>query len=334
MGAAFVDPAILEKLAVLGTGRRSTAQRKEGGTRLVIYPDSLAYTDVLTESKADEPSKSYYLEYTVESRQSLRGIWDFLLFVGRLLRVSAISGRIDLFSFSDVADWPYIFAVAMTARTLGTTVCFHDFQFRTADSPRLRRLVYSICRQIVIGDAAITEQGGETPSVACRVDEADLTGFRNLRKSRAIPRVLVYGDFDDHRILSLVKRSHEMVKSKYPRTEYILISLVHQPHGTRAGGLSDDSVIPAVACTEDELLALFREGDMLILLSAGGLNQCLMMRALAAGYPVITNGIDYSSSGMPSRKITIVPRDSYGGLADAVIRLVDDETCYRRFASD
>ncbi len=85
---------------------------------------------------------------------------------------------------------------------------------------------------------------------------------------------------------------------------------------------------------QDELLALFREGDVLILLSVGGLNQCLIRRARAAGYPIITNGIDYSSAGMPPLSIIMVPRDSYGGLADAVIRLVDDEEYYRRFGSD
>jgi hypothetical protein len=329
-----VDLAILEKFAVLSTGRRSVVLRKEGRTRLVVYPDSLAYTEILTESQADAPTKSYYLKYTVGLRQPFRVIGDFLLFVSRLLRVSGVSGRIDLYTFSDVGDWVYVFAAVVTAGILGIAVYFHDFQFRTERHQRLRRLVYSICRRIIVGDMPTAEQGMETPPLACRADATDLTVFRDLRKNRAVPRVLVYGDFDDHKVLSLVKRSHEMVKSKYPRTEFVLMSLVHRPYGIEANGLSDGSIIPAIAHTDDELLALFREGDVLILLSVGGLNQCLIRRARAAGYPIIANGIDYSSAGMPPLSIIMVPRDSYGGLADAVIRLVDDEEYYRRFGSD
>ena len=156
----------------------------------------------------------------------------------------------------------------------------------------------------------------------------DRSAYGALKKKQAVPRVIAYGDFEDGRIVSLVYRVHELVKRKYPRTEFFLTSF----SAGQSLDPADMSLRVSSPQTEKELWGLFSEADVVMLLSPGGVNRMFLARALAAGYPVIANGLDYSAADPGGRRIVTIPRDSYSSLADAVISLVDDDAYYRSFA--
>lgn len=78
---------------------------------------------------------------------------------------------------------------------------------------------------------------------------------------------------------------------------------------------------------------LFTATDTVLLVSPGGINRYFISRARAAGFPVIVNGLEYPDEEVSGQVFLTVPRDSYSGLAEAIISLVDDETRYRSFGS-
>ncbi len=82
--------------------------------------------------------------------------------------------------------------------------------------------------------------------------------------------------------------------------------------------------------SEAFLRELFAEADTLILFSPGGLNRLFGQRAVAAGFPIITNGFDFPCGDHADP--VVATRGSYSSLADAVTRMVDDESYYCGFA--
>lgn len=120
-----------------------------------------------------------------------------------------------------------------------------------------------------------------------------------------------------------------MVKRKYPRTEFFLVSLTD--FDRRSVEETDGSINFYSPRSEEEIQGLFSAADGVMLLSPGGVNRLFVSRARAAGYPVIVNGLDYSETDNDKDRYIAASRGSYSELAEAVISLVDDETYYRDF---
>ena len=107
--------------------------------------------------------------------------------------------------------------------------------------------------------------------------------------------------------------------------------LTSDPKSSVNSAFSDPSLLFAGVDSEASLQEEFGQGDILMLLSPGGLNRLFAVRARSAGYPIITNGI---KSHAPGQKVLVAARDSYSELAEAIIGLVDDDTYYQSFGSD
>jgi len=93
---------------------------------------------------------------------------------------------------------------------------------------------------------------------------------------------------------------------------------------------ANHSLYTAIIKDEESLRGLFEKGDSVLLTSPGGLAGSFRARAAAAGYPVIVNGFECPGN---NPNIIMVTRDSYSRLAEAIIRLVDDDNHYRSFSS-
>lgn len=326
-----LDFALLENLARRETGRLPAPERNKAAGRLVVFPAHLQYRKQLIDRERNSVSEAYFLGYGNDHSGASYSVRNRFRYLVNLLRVLPLCAGVDLHFFSYRADWPSVLLTVIIARLLGVTINLFDYRFRSDRESKLVRMVYPLCHRLETGDiSAISDDGHHFPKTTFRAELTDLSRYRNFRKEKAIPRVIVYGNFEDHRNISLIKRTHELIKQKYPRTEFFLISLTSTYRDYIAPDEFDSSITMTVPRTEENLRAVFEGSDTILLLSPGGLNRFFMVRAQAAGYPVIVNGINYPAV---DRKIITTVRDSYSGLADAVIRLVDDDGYFRSFAS-
>jgi hypothetical protein len=325
----MINDGILERLALRETGREAGAIKARALRRLVVSPQGSDGWDWRPAGDA----QSYHLLYR---RQ--RGVWGTMTGVCsmlvRLVRLAPVSEGIELYLFSSRRDRWFVLAAAITGRILGTPVTLHDYAFRPGDEDRIQDASYQLCSRLELGDATATIPDGIPIScVTYRLDAPNRERYAALQKSRSVPRVLVYGDFEQQRNWALAERAHDMIKQKYPRTEFILTSLTSTATGSGRHGEAEHSLTRRDCRSEDDLFSVFEQADIVLLLSSGGLNRCFACRAAAAGYPLICNGFAYPSGECPAANVITVDRDSYSGLADAIVRLVDDETYYRRLAA-
>jgi hypothetical protein len=240
--------------------------------------------------------------------------------------------QVDIYFLSTKTDRLYVMTAAILARLMGITINFHDYRFLSDRGGRLTRVIRSLSRTMEVGDiSAIVEDEQVSSDLLYRCEAINCDIYGGFRKSRAVPRVLVYGDFQSARIRSLINRTHDLVKQKYPRTEFVLLTLTSQLERRFDTGEFESSVSIATVVSETQLQDQFRDCDMVMLLSPGSLNRLFVVRAQSVGYPVVVNGFDYPRPGRPTLN---VPRDSYSGLAEAIIRLVDDDDYYQSFGSN
>jgi hypothetical protein len=327
-----MDYAILEKLARRETGRAEAGLREQRPGRLIIAPTGLTYRRLLNGNDSSAPTNTYLLEYDNQDNSAYGSISGFIRYLIGLARLLPVCARVDFFLLSEARIKKSVMTAMIMARLLGISIHFHDYRFRTERGEKLARTIYPLCDRLELGDPAAVPEGAAIPSsISFRQEDDDFEAYRELAKVRAVPKVVVYGDFESRRIISLVRRAHEAIKQKYPRTEFVLATMTKLPEGCIDQDTFDGSVAMMAIDSEAGFRACLTEADTLMLLSPGGLNQCLMARARAAGYPVIVNGFDYPDM-RPS--VIRVDRGSYSGLADAVIRLVDDDEYYRGFASN
>jgi hypothetical protein len=247
-----------------------------------------------------------------------------------LVRLLPISTRLDLFMFSTQRDMRYIRPAAALARILGIPVTLHDYRYRPATAPKSIRRLYSLCDCVEVGDEGESERpDGFRWGLGCRAVVDDRISSDVTPKSSAVPVVAVCGDFESGRTVSLARRAHDLIKQKYPRTAFLLISPVDGIETVDADDNTSDSFRLVMPANRDDVRALYEQADILMILSPGGLNRDWLVGARAAGYPVIVNGSLVSEA---AEGVIVVPRDSYTRLAEAVIRLVDDDEYYRGFA--
>ena len=325
-----MDFAFLEKMAFQGFGRFPSSVGEKVSRRLVLYPSRLRFQDLIDEPEDHLYSRSYFLEYGTSPAEPNNSIAAKFRFMASLFKTLPVSSRVQLHLFSAKQDRLYTLITIVAAGLMGIPVDLHDYRFISNRNLKLSRIIYPLVRRLELGDASgVHEAVSKAPSISFRSELAGLNQYRAFRHDRAVPKVLVYGDFERRKIISLAGRTHELIKQKYPRTEFMLVSMTADIENHIPADTFDRSVKIAIPRSEAEVQSFFSDADIVLLLSHGGLNRFMVMRARAAGHPVVTNGIDYPSHD--SHIINVV-RDSYSGLAEAVIRLVDDEAYYRSFA--
>jgi hypothetical protein len=327
----IMDWAILEKMAGHETGRMPVSAEGMSRGRMIVFPRDLSYQRPLLVQTGKDRAETFFLDYPLYPRSSFKTIGDYLKFTLTLFKYLPVCRKLDLFVFSDRNNWLCIILTAIMSRLLGLEASLHDYRFRTDKGGRLTRILYPLCQRLEVGDiTAVTDERTVSSDVLFRSEASDLEAYAGFRKSRAVPRVIIYGDFESRRVISLVVRTHELIKQKYPRTEFILAPLTSHYENYIDPGSLDSSIIIKPVDSEASLKSQFSDSDIVMLLSPGGLNRCFLIRAREAGYPVIANDLNYPED---KQGVISVPRDSYSGLAEAVIRLVDDDAYYQSFGS-
>jgi len=321
-----MELALLEKLARRETGRAEISKRESSEGRIVIYPRDLAGRP---ESRDDSENGrvTYDLVYGSGGDSVAAGAAAWLRYLARLFRLVPVCSTADFYLYSVNRHGWFILTALIALRLCGIGIRIHDYRFGVVDYNSYNRLLYPLCRSIEIGDISALDGGEAYPPGLCfRAAVFDPAPYGSFRKRRAVPKVIVYGDFERKRNLALVRRVHEMVKQKYPRTEFFLVSYL-SGDGIGGGMAFDDSVKVRMVKDNCDQGPLFEQADMVLLLSPGGLNRSFVKRARAAGFPVIVNDFE---SGLSGDSILRVARDSYSQMASAIIRLVDDEEYYRK----
>lgn len=320
----------LEKLATMGTGRRSLAARKNARGRMIVYPATVGFRGLIRVPDDGSLYRNYYIPFDGSGSSITRRLRAWAGFIGRLFRAAPVCHEMQLYCLDRTSDAGCVMAAAVFARLIGLPVVLHDYGFRHSGQDGHAEARPALFRHVEYGDdTASSNHGDGADSSSFRYDPIDIPRYRKFAKAAAVPRVIVYGDFGRPGTISLAVRTHDMVKQKYPRTEFFLVSLSEfDPDVVDDIGRSTNFYFPR---DEMEMQGLFAEADSVLLLSAGGVNRMFVSRARAAGFPVIVNGLEYKDGDPDGRRYLRVDRGSYSGLAEAVISLVDDENHYRSF---
>lgn len=320
----------LEKLATIGTGRLTLAYRKNARGRMIVYPATIGFRDLIRMPGDEKSFRNYYIAFDASGMSMGRRLRGGMEFLGRLLRVAPVCHEMHLYCFDRSSDADGVMMAAIFARLIGLPVVFHDYGFLCNGKDGHADAWPALFRHVEYGDGtAGRDYAAAAPNRSYRYDPVDISCYRKFAKDTAVPRVIVYGDFGRPGIISLAARCHDMVKQKYPRTEFYLVSLAESDSGGYDElGESANFYSPR---NDMEMQGLFAEADCVMLLSPGGVNRMFISRARAAGFPVVVNGLEYSDLDRGGGRYLAAARGSYSGLAGAVISLVDDEDHYRSF---
>ena len=296
--------------------------------KLVWHPAHFRYGEALKFSSSK--IKRYHLSYGIKKRGWWQIIGRGLYWPVKVWLAPRAGLSWEIFVISGRRDSLWALTVAVVARLRGVPLIIHDYRFFLKPQRFLSRWLESVGQSNLLKDTSdALEPNGRERNDAETAAFSPLVSYQNFRKKRAVPRVIVYGDFEDAVLWSEIKRAHDLVKQKYPRTEFLIPLLTE--FDDRLHRTADDPIMTRVIESESDLLLLFEQADVLVLLSRGGFNDVFRRRAAAAGYPVIVNGFEYhSSDSVPTGSVTI-SRNSPVAMADAIIRLVDDDTYYRSF---
>ncbi len=320
----------LEKLATMGTGRLTLAARKSARGRMIVYPATIGFRELIRVPDDEASYRNYYIPFDASGSSIGRRLRGGMGLFGRLLRVAPVCHEMHLYCLDRTLDASCVIIAAVFARLIGLPVTFHDYGFRRTGKNGRADARPTLFRRVEYGDGTACRNHDDwVVNLSFRYDPVDISCYRKFAKETAVPRVIVYGDFGRPGTISLAVRTHDMIKQKYPRTEFFLVSLAD----------FDPGIIDEISRSanfyfprdEVEMQGLFAEADSVMLLSPGGVNRMFLSRARAAGFPVIVNGLDYPEIDPGGSPCLSVAQGSYGGLAEAVISLIDDEVLYRSF---
>lgn len=320
-----MNQGFLEKLAIRETGRLSQSAAIRRGSRIIIYPGRLRYTDLIKGNHLNRRDKFHFIEYGVGQESG----FSFVQYLYRLVPFLRGCRSIEFYLLSMTLDGKYGLLTAALGKLLGVPVTIYDFGFRNGFERKMRAQIDSVANNRIGGDVTLVGEYEKIPAnISFRREALDSSGYQSLCKNRAVPHVMVYGDFGNSQVVALARRAHDIVKQKYPRTEFMLTSFDSDQtdYGSHEWGNSFYLCQPD---SETALMKLFEVADTLLLLSAGGLNRFFLFRARAARFPIITNGINYADESGNTGEIITVVRDSYSSLAGEIVKLVDDEAYYK-----
>ncbi len=328
----FKPGALLERLAVAGSGRRS-AHRLGVDGEVILYPFSLTCSDVLDACHVRPGAFRMAIGYD-DTDTSLPGktIAAFSMLrklVPRLTRSRRLA--IVLTSYSSIN--PIIAAAIAAARLMGVNVDLYDHCYRTRRDINPLELIDGSVTRIFSNSQVFDTTFPDTSTVisAGLCDCSDIDHYAGYKKAECVPRLIVAGDWQDRMLVSLLRRSHEQVKSKYPRCEWYLLSTSRLESTIRTD--VSHAIETIYLHVQHDLDDIFSRGDSLLLLSDGGFNRQLLRRARIAGFPVLLNGFSLERDDCCAGQTLTVTRNSYGAIAEALLRLVEHPEQYQRFAS-
>lgn len=317
----------LEKIAIKETGRKIAADSKRRDSRLFVYPFELTLSSLIEPDQSNRSSDYYRLGYSVRTISSLNQLVAYLSFALSCFRFSFVSSA-DIYICSSGRSRVYAMIAAIIIRLFGGRITIHDYRFHGEKTERSR--VRGIGQQIEFGvcpDSIPEDSRGK--QVSCRLENIPRGLYTESTKKQIVPRVFVYGDFERNRVVSLARRIHDLVKQKYPRSEFILINLFPEDVTAFSSYANAYSFRMATPENEAQLAEIMATADIGLLLTPGGILRCLTSRAGRANIPIFTNGFALSDRGDQDRDY-IATRDSYSDMAGKITALVDNPELYHK----
>jgi len=280
-------------------------------TKLIWYPLNFRYEEV---TKFTGEGIRYYLPYGIDGKRWWRAVASSLYWPVKLCLTPR--GRLgwEVFIACNRRDSFWALTLTISAKLRGIPLVVHDYRF-LSKSPGF------LCRLFEFPVQSNTVKDMSAPH---------LIFYQNFRKKRAVPKVIVYGDHEDLALWSVVKRTCNLVKQKYPRTEFVIPFMVEPDDDLYR--IAKGSIITKSIQSESDLLQLFEQADILVLLSKGGFNDVFSQRAETAGYPVIINGAEYGLENMKPIYPIAVSYNNPVAMAEAIIKLVDNDKYYQSFS--
>lgn len=315
----------LEKLAIKETGRKIAADGTNKRSRLVVYPQELTLTELVEPYRSGKGRISFTLAYSMLSAPAINRIWYYMKFALACLRHSFVTDA-DIFICSSGDGRVYGMIAAILVRLFGGCVTIHDYRFH--DNLHGKSKLRTVAQRIEFG--ACPEQipdDSRNKRISCRSESIPDALYDIPAKTKIAPNVFVYGDFERNRVVSLARRTHDLVKQKYPRTEFILLGLFPEEL-TAIGHVTGIYSIRAESAENDAKMArLMSEADIGLFLTPGGLARYFCLRAIRARIPLFTNGFTLSDYNEDPRQY-VATRDSYSDIAGRIITLADNPELY------
>ena len=321
--SSILNSDIFSRWAEKQTGRLPTPALRTFRVKGLIVPEQLRFRDL----KVGGDTETYQKRLTLPqpSFLSLSGWLILFAYLKNLGRLLFMAEAVDIFMVPGSDNRLLMWLTAILTRLRGRFLILHDFNFyperRIDKISSLRRLA----DLLVFGDHCLVPEQIESSDKTALHREECPEGYDSFRKNIPVPRVLVFGDFETRSVRALISNAHDLIKQKYPRTEFILVNLLDGQRWPPEN--HNNSIRMETPENEKDLAALFKDADIMLLVSPGGLNPIFVSRSRGAGFPIITNGFLLSSNNPPP---VVVPRDSYNTIADEIIRMVDDENYYRQ----
>lgn len=323
---------LIARLAINETGRASIPCIKRKDRICVVYPDYLSYTEIISDRYSNDVTRIDYFRFDCRPGGNWGSLMSVLSLLYRLFWFARQIGSIEMYSFSSKLDFPFLFITAAVSRLFGFRITFHDYCFNHNGRSRKTKWLYCLSDMVIIGDE--TRQIGKyTPSTifAHLYEFKTLAEYEKSHDESIAPRVMIYGNFELKKNFSIAKRAFEIVKQKYPRTEFDLICPAFLDEDQLSALENNIAITIVQPQDENQLSKLYANSDILVVLSSGGMNSHFIKRANVSGYPVILNEtISPKSSG--SHRNIFISRDSYSSLAGEIISLADDPDYYRSFS--
>ncbi len=321
---------LLEKLALKETGRKRTYTRYLAVKGLVVYPRELALSDVLRERYPEKRSDQYFISYPVYNDNPFYRVFSYFLFIISLLRFSFVREIAVLICRSGQSRVYTLLALAF-GRIYGKKIMLHDYRFEHLTEGEKKSNLHSLSRRIEFGTGISSiPKSLEDNIVSCRHEVIDESAFRGNIKKQAVPTVIVSGDFQKNRVVSLVFRTHELVKQKYPRTQFILVDMFPESMSAYVHYKNTHSFRFVSPQSFAELDEIYSGADMQVIATSRGLSQLFTRRAQASHYPIITNGFTLPGYLLPEEQY-VASRDSYSELASRILTFVDCPEAYQGY---
>ena len=327
-----MNSTFIEKLA-FHSGRRAAPSRSALCDTLVVLPENTPIYQTEYKNGPGKPAHVHFLSYMAAPSGFIKLIGRITAFILGFMRMAAACSRVEIFVLTNGADRTFGLVAAILGRLTGRRLILHDYRFFGFGQRDQKSLIRAICGEIRIGDPGGFEATNHHDRVSLRYESPDREPYRDCQKRRAIPHVIVYGDLQCPKAASLIVRVHELVKQKYPRSEFSCITFNRNDLNLFENHGSNHSLRCILAGDEADVQNIYNSGDILVILSRGGRNRYFLERALIAGFPIITNGIDISDFRRPGN-ISVVARDSYSAIANGIIALVDDENRYQSLSAN
>lgn len=156
----------------------------------------------------------------------------------------------------------------------------------------------------------------------------DVDRIQHRVRTRLQPRILVDCDLEPDQNVSCALRAFRLVKQKYPRAELTVVG-----EGSRFESLhrlSDDFSVHGVSFTgrvePSELGSVYDDHDLFLIASSQDESPASLVRAFAAGLPVVTTDADGLLHMVRDRVNALVaPINDHAGLSDRIIELIEDD---------